>query len=717
MRPQPLQPHTTSRDMVAAGEQEESLMEFLKDSDAIALLQQQQGAVVAAQKAAAEISERLKPSDTPILSSLRRKISSTFVKDAPEQPKRVDQDSLSPSHSKGAFFRKTSNTKSTARGDNLQSISENDLDSAPASDMGNRSSRGREEQPVLGKTDDSSHATKEHTNPTSVPKAPTHRPLLVVDTAQATRNIAAPANDSTAPKSLSSKDKKTSKQSSPSVVNSKQSSPSVAEPSSKFSLRFTKPKSRKYKDSDPEVKELERIRLQEEFGVNSTAELFSAHRKPPPTPAAIAPSRQRTMSFAESAAVSYQNRLRSQSQPHSSYLTHTMQPFADPVHKREVSNNSVESTGSVVRSATGQHISFGSALSGTDTFDSRASTFPSSALRESGGTSHSVTAPSTPETSNPGATHHFRRKEAGSGYSHEHSGSLSASPTSYLAGHPRTGQHSSSVFQSPVKQGTGRSFTDPYDGQASIGSIVRATRAAFLDLYDQSITDSATHPFEQHTMSSHEGSSADSNANQIPRPLRPSRGGSLEGPSGKTNTSASTGSYELDAPHSRIHGSNEFMAHPNALPGTMLPSSFTGDPAERRNQPHSGLHEQRTNSIYTSSTQANSPASAISGSISGPSDDTAVGTLPAPLVSGNGSSRTNLPGRPATVLSPSHPLSTTVVRDFQNLQTAGVPSNRFQLEENAEADRRRKRMTKQHYVAYRVGPAPRNDPTAEADLS
>ena len=716
MRPQPLQPHTTSRDTAASGEQEESLADFLKDSDALAILNEQQLAATAAQKAATEISERLKQNDKPLLSSLRRKLSSTFVKDAPEQPKRVDQDNLSPSHSKGAFFRKTSNTKSTVHGDSLQSISENDLDSAPASNMGNRSSRGREEQPVLGKTDDSGHSTKEHTNPPSVPKAPTHRPLLVVDTAEATRNLAASASDSTALKSLFGKDKKNSKQSSPSVINSKQSGPSVVEPSSKFSHRFTKPKPRKFKDSDPEVKEIERMILQEEFGVNSTSELTSAYRKRPPTPAAIAPTYQRTMSFAESAAVSYQNRLRSQSQPNSNHTTNTMNPFADPVHKREVSNNSVESTGSVVRSATGQHNSLGSALSGTDTFDSRPSTFPSSALRASGGTSHSVTAPSTPETSNAGASLHFRRKEAGSGYSHEHSSNLSASPTSYLAGvagHPRTGQHSSGVFQSPVKQGTGRSFTDPYDGQASIGSIVRATRAAFLDLYDQSITDSATHPFEQHTMSSHEGSSADSNANQIPRPLRPSRGGSLEGPSGKTNTSSSTGSYELDVPHSRNHN----MVHPNALPGTMLPSSFTGDPAERRNQPRSGLHEQRANSTYTSSTQANSPASnTISGNVSGPSDDTAVGTLPAPLVSGHGSSRTNFPGTP-TVSSPSHPLSTTVVRDFQNLQTAGVPSNRLQLEEDAEADRRRKRMTKQHYVAYRVGPAPRNDPTTEADLS
>ena len=730
MRPQPLQPHN-ARDMAASGEKEESLVDFLKDSEALAILHEQQISVAAAQKAAAEINERLRQSDTPLLSSLRRKLSSTFVKDAPEQPKLVDQDSPSPSHPKGAFFRKASNTKPSVRGDSLTSISENDTVSATASDMGNRFSRGREEQPALGKTNDSSNSTKQPTSPAPAPKAATHKPLLVVDTAQAVQKMTAPANDSTALKSLSGKDKKSPKQSSPSVINSKQSSPSVVAPSisSKFSSLFTKPKTPKYKDNDPEVKAIERLILQDEYGVNKTSELTSAYPKGVPTPAVMAtptdtaPSRRRMLSHAESATASYFNRLRNQSQPDGNF-TPTMPPIPDPVHQRETSDNSMESTGSVIRSAAGPHNSLGSALSATDMFDSQTtSTLPSSALRTSGGTGHSVTVPNTPETSNVGGLHRFQPKEVGSGHSHEGSSILSASPTSYLAGvagHPRTGQHSSSIVQSPVKQGIGRSFTDPYDGQASIGSIVRATRAAFLDYYDQSVADSPTYPFKQHTMSSREGSSADSNANLLPRPIHGTGGGSLEGLSGKTNTSSGTGSYEYDVLQSRGHGSNEYIMDQNALSGAMLPISHTGDRTEQRNQPRSGLYEQDANSNYASSVQANNQTSnAVSGNISGSSDHTAVGTLPARFVSGSGSSRGNsvdVRGTTPTVLSPSHPSPTTVIRDFQNLQIAVVPSNRYQLEVDAEEDRRRRRMTKERYALYRVSPAARRYPTREANL-
>ena len=697
MRPHPLQPHNTSRDMAASGEKKESLADFLKDSEALAILHEQQISAIAAQKAAAEMAERLKQSDTPLLSTLRRKISSTFVKDAPEQPKRVDQDSPSSSHSKGSFFRKGSNTKSNVRGDSLQSISESDTPSPRASrtsrtsdtrpsDMDNKSSQGREEQPVLGKTHDPSYSNKEHTNPTPASKASTHRPLLVVNTSQASQKMATPGNDSPAPKSLPAKDKK----------DSKQSSPGVTEPSTKFSPRFLKPKTPRFKDSDPEIKAIERMILQEEWGVNTTSELTAAYRKRPPTPAAP-PTRENMMSFAESAAISYHNRLRNRSQPNSNNTTNILQPSTDPVHKRETSNNSMESTGSVVRSAAGPHHSVGSALSASDTYDSRASTFPSSALRASGGTSDSVAAPSTPETSNAGGSLRFRHKDVGSGHSLENSSGLSASPTSYLGGgtgHPRTGQYSSSIFQSPVRQSTGRSFTDPHDGQASIDSIKRATRAAFLDLYDRPFTDSTTSASEQHTMSSHESAFADSNANQIPRPSRRMGGGSLEAPSGKTNTSSDPSSYEHDVLQPRGHGSNEFTTHPNALPGA--------------------------SSIYNSSAQDNSRASnAISGNVSGPSYQTTVGTLPSPFVSGGGGSRANfpdVPSAPATASSPSNPSSTTAVRDFQPLQTAGVPSNRLQLEEDAEEDRRRRRMTKQNYVAYRVSHTARNGLTTKAYL-
>ena len=705
MRPQPLKLRNSSREMAASGQKEESLVDFLKDSEALAIIHEQQVSATAAHKAAAEMTDRLKQNDTPLLSSLRRKISSTFVKDTPEQSKRVDSDSPSPLHSKSGFFRKVSNTKSNARGEGLQSISENNTASARASETDNRSSQGREEQPLLGKGSGSGYSNKEHTNLSPAPKASTHKPLLVVDTTQASHNVTPPLPNPPATKSLSAKDN----------MGSKQSSPSVTEPSTKSSSWFTKPKTRKWKDNDPEVKALERLILQEDFGVNKTSELTSADRKRPRTPAPTAPtapSSSRIMSHAESAAVSYHNRLRSQSQPNSNRTPNTMQPFTQTMRKRETSNNSVESTGSVVRSPAAPHNSLGSTLSATHTFDSRASTLPSSAVRASGGTNHSVPVPSTPETSNAGGSLRFPLKEVGSGYSHENFSSLSASPTSHtagVAGYPRTSEHSSSTFQSPVKQGIGRSFTDPYDGKASIGSIVRATRAAFLDLYDQSITNSDTYPFEQHTMSSHEDPSADFNANQLPRPLRRMAGRSLEGPSGMTNTSSDTASYELDVLQSRGHGSNEFITHPNTLPGAMLPISQTGDPAVQSNQPRSGVYEQGAHSTCTSSAQANSQASiVIPGNVSGPSYPTTTGTLPATLVSSSGSPRPNfqdVQGTPASVWSPSHLSSSTVIRDFQNLQAAGGPSNRLQLEEDAENDRRRRRMTKQNYVAFRVSPA------------
>ncbi|KAL8787336.1 MAG: hypothetical protein Q9195_007795 [Heterodermia aff. obscurata] len=703
--PQPLQPRNFTRDMAASGEKEESLADFLKDSEALAIIHEQEISHIAARKAAATMAERLKQGDIPILSSLRKKLSSTFIKDGSEQQKHLDPDSSPGSLPKSPFSRKVSNTKPNVRGESLQPIAEHNTASALESSTG-------EEPLLLSKSHDSS-SSKELTKPSPTPKALPHRPILVVNTAQASHNTTPPLINPPAIKSLPAKDNKSSQQSSPSAI----------EPSTKFSPRFTKPKTPKLKDSDPEAKEIERLILQEEFGVNRTSELTSAYRKRPRTPPPIT-SGERAMSYAESAALSYHYRLRSKAQRNSNQATNPSQPVSDPMHSRETSNNSMESTGSVIRSTTGPHNSFGSALSATGTFDSRASTFPSSALRTSGATSHSVTAPSTPETSNARGSHLFRRKEVGSGHSHENSSSTNASPTSYLAGVPgtqRAGQYSSNIFQSPVKQGTGRSFTDAYDRQASIGSIVRATRAAFLDLYDQSNTDSATSPFEQHTMSSHQGSSIDSAANRFPRPPRGTGRGSLEAPSGKPNTGSDTNSYELDSLQSRSHGSNELNIQPNALLGSMLPTSHTENLTEQCNQPRLGLYEQGADSIYTSSAQANNQASnAIPSNISGPSDHTAIGNLPVPLLRGNTNPRANFPdalGTPAAVLSPFHPSSTTAVRDFQNLQIAGVPSNRLQLEEDAEADRRRKKMTKQNYVAYRVSPTARNYLTIGADVS
>ena len=55
-----------------------------------------------------------------------------------------------------------------------------------------------------------------------------------------------------------------------------------------------------------------------------------------------------------------------------------------------------------------------------------------------------------------------------------------------------------------------------------------------------------------------------------------------------------------------------------------------------------------------------------------------------------------------SVASAAHPGQNISERDFQNAFKAGVPSNRLKLEEEAEAERLLKDLSKEDYVAYRV---------------
>ena len=98
MRPQPLQPRSASRIMADAKENQKPLADFLKVSEPIAILHEQHISELATQKAAVEYIEQTKQSsETVLLAPLRRKISSTFAKDTPEQPKPSEQNSPSPS--------------------------------------------------------------------------------------------------------------------------------------------------------------------------------------------------------------------------------------------------------------------------------------------------------------------------------------------------------------------------------------------------------------------------------------------------------------------------------------------------------------------------------------------------------------------------------------------------------------------------------------------
>lgn len=636
MRPQPLQPRSAGRAMVAPEEREESLVDFLKDSEALAILQEQQNSEMEAQKAALEAAKKMEQAstaETPLLGPLRRKISSTFVKDTPEKSKAADANSPSASHPFGTYFRKPSSTKSSTRvGDGLPSIAE--TDGGPA----------HEEQAVGGLPYDSGYS-RGITTPTPSSKSCTYKPLLTVNTTRADKKLKDSITASPALKSLSSKGTKNPKHVSPSVPGS----PSI------FSPTPTKPKPRKFKENDAVVKHIESQILREEWGVKSTPQLTSAYvKRPRGLATAISDTAIAVASTAETAIGSHRPRLHSDPASNTGATVHSLPTrqlqqnsntptgsFVKTIDQRKASDNSAECTGPISRSATGPHNSFESTNSAPNNYDSQGSTVASLSLRASADTNQSTNTPGTPETPNSGGSVRIRRKVVGSGNNRTILNNLTDSPTNSLGrvtGNICTdpfGDYSPSFVSDHPRPGTERSFTDPYNGQAAIGSIVRAARSAFVDVFNRSVADPITYSFKQQSTSSQGASFADSTTSLVPRPLRRTEGSPLDNSFDKSNTSSYTGSYELKVLPSRGHNSNEYNVKAGpphwAAPG----NARNGRSAEYLNQPGLGPFELGTSPTRASFDPAietpgiDSTGAPITGPTSGPFDHTTVSPLSA----------------------------------------------------------------------------------------
>ena len=787
MRPQPLQPRSASRTMAAREEHQESLVDFLKASEPIAILHQQHISAVAAQKATIESIEQTKqPSETALLAPLRRKISSTFARDTPEQPKPAELNSPSPPQTRGGFFRKPSSTKSLARGaDGLRSISENDPLATSALDTTGESSPSAIASPSPGA------------------KSSNYRPQLSVNTLQANKNITSPLKNSLAVQSLSSKDGRFSKH----------TSPSRADLSSMFMPTPTKSKVRIFKDNDPEVKAIERQILREEFGVNTTSQLTSAWVKRPRAPTTATSVRDHSssvVSTAQPAVGSCQTRLDSDPASNSGSPTlrqdsntNAFPPFVEHSHQREQSFGSLGSTGSVVRHDTDPHSSFESTVS--------------TAFRSSGDTSQSVTAPGTPATSDTRRSTHVRRKAVDSGCGRGAFSGFTASPTSSLGRAGGCLQAKSlcegylDCDESSSTRGVEPSFTDPYDSQSGISSIVRAARCAFLEHYDRAIADSYSSSFEQQSASSPGGSFANSKTSLLPRPLRRTGTESFDASFVNSKSSSPSTSCKIEAQSPLGRNSNWPLTNAPVVPAAVPGSARPGYPTERVNRTASDPFQLEAGSVHTSLLRTieahsfNRVENAVADS-TGSLEYANVSPVPAPLrrrdditqppsfgasiassdspsrspnpartqrrsgeapVQSNtmaispdlnstvGYSRDNISSNAQSInaapfqylrysnesrspfspgpshcapqqlspvriqdqkapahtsklfKSPSQLVRTIMARDFQNAQDTGTPSNRLKLEEDAEEDRRLKRMSKKDYVEYRVSRAGR----------
>ena len=493
--------------MTAAEDRGESFLDALKSTEAIAILHEQQAAVSAAQKAVFEAGGKQKKSSEATLGVLRRKISSTFSKDNPENQKSPDLNSPSPSRSMTAFFRKASSNKSTSRGgESLRSISENDTVSARTSTVSSGVSMRPCEQ-ITGVTPrDSGYRAGAIASPTPLSGGFARKPFLSVNTTEANKNATTSLYNF--PTLISGRgglpitagnrvDRSFSNVvdvrghapgASEYVKKTKQPNPLVTQSPSSFSLTPTKTKMEKFTNNDPVVRDVEREILHEEWGVNTTSQLTSACVKRQRVPHPTTPSgnnRAYSNFFASTAettpSTSQQRRLHSDATSLAATTalpfreagharnpaTIMTKPFKESVHKRQESNNSAESTGSVIRAPTGPHNLFQPVGSTAKTEFPDDSTVSNSTLRASGDTKQSATMPATPKTPVTADSIRIRRKEIGTGSSRESPSGHTMSPNPSLGrgattvhndvfdDYPTTSAHSSLI------RTVGRSFTEP----------------------------------------------------------------------------------------------------------------------------------------------------------------------------------------------------------------------------------------------------------------
>ena len=277
------------------------------------------------------------------------------------------------------------------------------------------------------------------------------------------------------------------------------------------------------------------------------------------------------------------------------------------------------------------HYSFESAASNGNTYESRDSTVPSSELRASAETLHSVTFPQSPDTPRTATSSHVTGKEIGA-----HGGSM-MSPLQPV-GRPLWSfdEDVTNSARSSTGRVAGRSLTDPFDS-----SVIDTSKSGgFGDDPAQWMSRSPEFP--------------------MVAPLK-QKAPNLGKPSDQ-NTSPSIASFSRGNQGPELGFMDDRTMNPSSSVNTVI--SGPGIATKRENQAELVDTSYPTNSVDTINLQQQA-------------DSLASATLTSQNIS---------------------------ERDFQNAFKAGVPSNRLKLEEEAEAERILKELSKEDYVAYRVSP-------------
>lgn len=665
--PQPLQPRSASRMLTAPEEVGEGFVDALKASESIAILHEQRVAEMEAHKAALEAIEKENArNNPPILSVIKRKISSTFQKDTSEQNKSTPPSTPSQPQSSASSARKFSSSKPNARGvESLATISENDASLARASNASSGSSL-RPKEPLVGISPrDSGFSAGGVASPSPQAKINVQKSFMAANDPETNENATTPLGESPAATSSHRSGRnrfdqafatitgKDSPGTSRDVKASKPPSPRVgAKSPSIFSRTPTKPKFEKFKDSDAEVKDIERQILREEWGVNSTPQLTSAYvKKAPPVQDTTAPTGGRGHSNSLASTAGTANSSFYATRPRN-YSTSTAAPPPIPPRNRHVrnpaisntgtaigvgqnrqaSNVNVENTGSVIQGAHELHDSPESPFSAENIHASQDSTTLDSALCTSGDTAQATNIPQSPETPNTGTSFRITRKEVGSGNSRESSGGAIMSPDSR---EDSFGEHPSSFAQSSFGGAAVRSLAGPFDTPTKKRRNVQDTSEEGVDtsIADLNIHSSPQGPFDP------QGQSFGDEEVHPTNTLSESDNANAADVSFDNRTMISTGS------------ANASVAGPGQVSSEQHHTSVTDIPRQ------------------TSCTSTVNPLS----------------------------QEEQVPANPK--LSKEEEV---IARNFQQAFFAGNPTARLRIEEGAKAERRRTKLSKQDYVKYKV---------------
>ena len=704
--PQPLQPR--SRTLAGTDDTGEGLVEALKASEPIAILQEQHLLELEKQKAIQDaIQEAIEQEKQKkgVIGTLKRKVSSTFQKDTTEQHKSEDLltsiplQSLTPSPSQSSIntFRKPSSSKATYRGEILPTISENDAPPDRSTITSNISSLHPNEQAAGISPRDSGYSGGGLTTPSPQAKSLIPKPSLTINASKANNHAlssrhVSPALGGTRNGSQSAVGSRidlplTNRKSS---GNANQARRRFATMSSPVLPDTPMKKREKFKPNDPRVKMVERAILREEFGVNTTPQLTSEYRIVLPAPKEV-PQVVHSNSWYHA---------RPESNPVSTVGTMHIPHFQDHHHEPATSNadscfqfnreetatsyplssfqfdpedseepaKNVGAVEPVVHDSVHPHYSFESTASDNNTYISQGSTFPSSEIRASADTIQSFTVPQTPDTPSTGISSGVTRKDFGT-----HGGAI-MSPLQPV-GRPvwcsstnSFGEDVTNSARSSTGRVAGRSLTDPFD----ISAIDNTKNGGIGD------------------KSEHKGSHSPEFSNVAPfKPEPLNLGKSSDQTVNDSTASLARGIQVLD-----FGTMDDRTMSPVSPADTVIsgPSKAVSKKKRKGKKKRIGIID--TSDQPDLANAADLPLEQDAGSV-------AAATHPSQIISEQDFQGASKTGSQSNA-SATHASQNISERDFQNAFTAGTPSNRLKLEDEAEEDRLLKELSKEDYVAYRV---------------